>query len=83
MKTVMTRLKDILTSTLKSSILFLQNLSTYSGRQDSDFFNILDCYVNLPEESLAEENPLNFENISEKQRHDPKLRTLKQKLPNQ
>ena len=55
----------------------------YSGLQDSDLSDMLDCYVNLPEESLAWENPLNFKNISEKQRHDPKLRTLKQKLPNQ
>ena len=54
-----------------------------SGLQDSDFFNILDCYVNLPEESLAGENPLTFKNIAEKQKNDSKLRMLKQKLPNQ
>ena len=55
----------------------------YSGLQDSDFFNMIDCYVNLPEETLARENSLNFQNISEKQRHGSKLRILKQKLPNQ
>ena len=37
----------------------------YSGLQDSDFCNILECYVNLPEESLAGKNPLNFKNIAE------------------
>ena len=55
----------------------------YFGLQDSDFFNMLDCYVHLPGESLAGENLLNFKYICEKQRHDSKLRILKQKLPNQ
>ena len=32
----------------------------FSGLQDSDFSDILECYVNLPEESLAGENPLDF-----------------------
>ena len=32
----------------------------FSDLQDSDFFDILECYVNLPEESLAGENPLIF-----------------------
>ena len=54
----------------------------YSGLQDSDFSNMLDCYVNVPEESLAGENSLIFKNISEK-RHDSKLRILRQTLPNQ
>ena len=55
----------------------------YSGVQDSDFSDVLDCYVNLPETSLAGENPLNFKDIAKKQRQDDKLRILKQKLPNQ
>ena len=40
----------------------------FSGLQDSDFFSMLECYVNLPEESLAGENPLNFKNIADKQK---------------
>ena len=32
----------------------------FSGLQDSDFLDMLECYVNLPEESLAGENLLNF-----------------------
>ena len=39
--------------------------------------------MNLPEESLAGEHPLDFKNIADKQRDDNKLRRLKQKLPNQ
>ena len=55
----------------------------FSGLQDSDFFDMLECYVNLPEDSLAGQNPLKFKNIADKQKDDNKLRTLKQKLPNQ
>ena len=32
----------------------------FSGLQDSDFSDMLECYVNLPEESLAGKNSLNF-----------------------
>ena len=34
-----------------------------SGLQDSDFSNMIDCYVNLPKESLAGENSPNFNKI--------------------
>ena len=54
----------------------------FSGLQDSDFFDILECYVSLPEESSAGGNPLNFKNIADKHKNDNKLRILKQKLPN-
>ena len=69
-------------STLTRSILFSQN-SNFSGLQDSDFFDKLECYVNLPEESLVGKNPLNFKNIADKQKDGDKLRKLTQKLPNQ
>ena len=36
----------------------------FSGLQYSYFFDILKCYVNLPEESLAGENPLNIKKYS-------------------
>ena len=52
----------------------------FSGLQDSDFFDMLECYVNLPEESLAGENLLNFKNIADKQKDENKLRNFKTKI---
>ena len=55
----------------------------YSGVQDADLSDILDCYVNLPDETLVGSNPLNFKHIADKQQTDAKLNILKQKLPAQ
>ena len=38
----------------------------FSGLQDSEFFDMLECYVKIPEESLADKNPLSFKDIADK-----------------
>ena len=55
----------------------------YSGVRDTDFYQTLDCYVNLHDTNLTEKNTLNFKNIGNEPQADHKLQILKQKLPNQ
>ena len=40
---------------------------SYSGLQDEEIFNVLECYLNLPEMDNPELNPLNFFHIREQQ----------------
>ena len=45
----------------------------YSGVHNDDIYNILECYLNLPEMEHPEQNPLNFEYIREQQQADEQL----------
>ena len=54
----------------------------YSGVHDDDIYNILECYLNLPEMEHPEQNPLNFDYIREQQQADEQLLRLQRKHPN-
>ena len=49
----------------------------HAGVQNTSVREILDCYVNLPDDTLVRSNPLNFKNISEEQQTDEKLKVFK------
>jgi hypothetical protein len=77
-------------SIVKIEGYFLENIGTidpifseleYSGVPDADLSKILDCYVNLPDETLVVSHPLNFKHIADEQHTDHKLNVLKQRLP--
>ena len=54
----------------------------YSGVHDNDIYNILECYMNLPEMEHPKQNPLNFEYIRKQQQADEDLLRLQRKYPN-
>lgn len=63
-----------------------ENLYTdldYSGFADNEINEILDCYLNLPELDIPEENPLNYEHIQSEQDKCDKLKALRDKFPKQ
>ena len=62
---------------------YLVDFQNYSGVCDEDIQGILECYLNLPEADVPEENPLNYSHIRERQQADEKLTYLQQKFPSQ
>ena len=60
--------------------MFYVDLS-YSGIQDTDIFDVLECYLNFPEMDHPEQNPLNFTHIREKQQESTTLLALQHKYP--
>ena len=55
---------------------------SYSGLQDEEIFNVLECYLNLPEMDNPELNPLNFFHIREQQQECTALLSQEQQYPN-
>ena len=52
-------------------------LDTY----DPEILEVLECYLNLPEAQVPENNPLSYEYIAEQQQQDEKLQALRAKYP--
>jgi hypothetical protein len=48
----------------------------YSGLYDDKVWGCVECYLNLPETSHSDENPLNYAHIRELQQQDKQLLTL-------
>ena len=46
------------------------NAVDYSGVSDSLIYELLVCYLNLPEIDILEGNPLNFQFLAEKQKEN-------------
>ena len=54
----------------------------YSGVHDKEIFDMLECYLNLPETENPDQNPLNYEYIREQQQADKTLLELQRRYPN-
>jgi hypothetical protein len=48
----------------------------YSCLYDDKFWECIECYLNLPEASHLDQNPLNFAHICELQQQDKQLLAL-------
>ena len=59
------------------------NTVDYYGVSDPLIDEFLDCYLNLPEIDILEENPLNFQLLAEKQQEDDYLLALQVRFPDQ
>ena len=59
------------------------NAVDYSGVSDPLIYELLYCYLNLPEIDILEENPLNFQFLAEKQQEDDYLLELHVRFPDQ
>ena len=59
------------------------NAVDYSGVSDLLIYELLECYLNLPEIDILEENPLNFQFLAEKQQEDDDLLALQVRFTDQ
>ena len=59
------------------------NALDYSGVSDPLIDELLDCYLNLPDIYILEENPLNCQLLAEKQQEDNYLLALQIRFPDQ
>jgi hypothetical protein len=55
----------------------------WSGIYDIDILEALECYLNFPDMTYPEQNPLSYEYLREKQQADEQLLALQQKYPKQ
>ena len=55
----------------------------WSGIYDIDILEALECYLNFPDMTYPEQNPLSYEYLREKQQADEQLLALQQKYPEQ
>ena len=55
----------------------------WSGVYDIDILEALKCYLNFPNMTYPEQNPLSYEYLHEKQQADEQLLALQQKYPEQ
>ena len=55
----------------------------WSGIYDIDILEALECYLNFPDMTYPEQNPLSYEYLREKQQADGQLLALQQKYPEQ
>ena len=53
----------------------------YSGLYDEDVWECIECYLNLPDTTHPDENPLNYAHIRELQEQDEQLLALQVKYP--
>jgi hypothetical protein len=53
----------------------------WSGVNDIDILEALECHLNFPDMTYPEQNPLSYEYLCEKQQADKKLQALQQKYP--
>jgi hypothetical protein len=53
----------------------------FSGLYDDEIWEVIDCYLNLPETENPEQNPLSFEYIREQQQADERLLSQLEKYP--
>jgi hypothetical protein len=51
----------------------------YTGLNDDEVWQVLECYLNLPEMPHPDRNPLNYAHIRGQQQHDEKLLALQVK----
>ena len=53
----------------------------YAGLNDDEIWQMLECYLKLPEMPHPDHNPLNYTHICEQQQQDEKLLALQAKYP--
>jgi hypothetical protein len=53
----------------------------YTGLKDDEIWQMLECYLNLPEMPHPDHNPLNYACIHKQQQQDEKLLALQAKYP--
>ncbi len=53
----------------------------YSGLYNGNVWECIECYLNLPDTSHLDENPLNYAHIHELQQQDEQLLALQVKYP--
>ena len=55
----------------------------WSGVYDIEILEALQCYLNFPNMTYTDHNPLRYEYLHEKQQTDKQLQALQQKYPDQ